>query len=66
MDYDSEFWTSDHRYEDLAREYERHIERVHPAFVTSQRMCVCLNYTSRCGWAATSVIYHEYRGPKLT
>ena len=62
---ETEFWTSDHPYEELAIEYERHIERVHPNTVTSSRMCPCLKYTSECGWAATAVTYYEYRGPKL-
>lgn len=62
---EGEFWTSDHRYEDLAREYERNIERVHPGSVTSKRMCACLEYCSYCGWAATSVTYYDYRGPRV-
>lgn len=61
----NEFWTSGHRYEALAREYEQNIERVHPPFVTSQRMCVCLDYCPWCGWAASAVTYHEYRGPNI-
>lgn len=65
MNTETEFWTSDHRYEDLARTYEQNIERTHPGAVTSKGMCPCLEYTHYCGWAVTSVIYYEYRGPSV-
>lgn len=58
---EAEFWRSTERYHDLAREYERHVERVHPPFVTSNRLSPWSHGTF---WTATSVIYYEYRGPR--
>ena len=62
---DAVFWRTNNPYTDVAREFERGIEICHPGSVTSQRMCVCLDYVSWCGWAATSVEYPEYRGERL-
>lgn len=61
------FWTdAPERHRELAREYYRHIETAHPDVVTSNRLCPCLEYVNHCGWAATSVEYPEYRGPRVT
>jgi hypothetical protein len=65
MNAETEFWTSGHRYEALAREYEQNIEWTHPSVVTSKRLCPCLEYVNECRWAATSVTYYEYRGPSV-
>lgn len=64
-DREHEFWTSGHKYEDLAREYERNIEITHPEYITSKGMCPCLKWFSYCGWANTEVKYYEYRGERI-
>lgn len=61
------FWTTaSERHKRIAEAYYRNIETSHPDSVTSKRMCPCLEYCSWCGWAATSVEYPEYRGPRVT
>jgi len=60
-----DFWTNGNKYEELAKIFERNIENIHPAFVTSKRMCSCLKYCSTCEWAVTNVNYKEYRGPNI-
>jgi hypothetical protein len=57
-----EFWTSDHQYEKLARMYEQNIERTSPEFVTTDRLVP--RFLSGDDWAATSIDYYEYRGPR--
>jgi len=57
---DREFWTSDHRYEDLAKQFERNVEVRYPEVF---RNC-------RCGWPyctydASTVTYYEYRGDSI-
>lgn len=61
----TKFWQDCDRYHDLAEEYERNIEEYHPGSVTSQRMCVCLDYCSYCGWAASKVTYYRHNGPNF-
>lgn len=61
----SEFWQSTERHHDLAETYDRNIERTHPGAVTSKGMCVCLDYTHWCSWAATKVTYYRYNGPRV-
>lgn len=61
----AEFWRETEEYHDLARTFEQNVERVHPGSVTSNGMCVCLDFTSYCSWAATAVDYYEYRGPSV-
>lgn len=61
-EYEIRFWRENTRYHDLVEHFDRNIERVHPPYVTSERMCGCLEYCSWCGWAASTVDYYEYRG----
>lgn len=61
----TEFWTENEEYHELARQFEEGINLTHPKTVTSRRMCVCLEFTSWCAWAATSVDYYEYNGPRV-
>lgn len=64
---DYSFWTTaSERHQRIAEEYHRNVEMVHPESVTSKRMCVCLNYCSWCGWAASTVQYVEYTGPRAS
>jgi len=49
-------------YEDLAREYEQHIEMTHPDYVTSNRLSPWAVWSK---WNRTAVKYYEYRGPTL-
>lgn len=63
MTRESEFWTSGHRYEDLAREYEQHIEITHPPSVTSNG--IGHRFIHHDGWCASKVTYYEYRGPSV-
>lgn len=56
-----EFWTSDHPYEDLAREYEQNIRLVHPGSVTSDRLSPWSNHGL---WNTTAVIYYDHNGPR--
>jgi len=61
------FWTEGkEEHIELVEEYYRNIEITHPGFVTSKRMCPCLEWCSWCGWANTSVKYREYRGPRVS
>lgn len=67
MSREHQFWTSGHKYEDLAKTFEQQIVQHHPNSVTSRRMCGCLKYgVGWCGWAVTKVSYYEYRGPRVT
>lgn len=61
----AEFWRRTERYHPLAEQFEKNVERAHPPSVTSEGMCICLNWVSYCGWAASSVDYYEYRGPSV-
>jgi hypothetical protein len=63
-DYEHEFWTSDNKYEDLARVFEEHIEREHPDYVTSDGRGHRLIH--RDGWNVTCVNYYTYTGPRVT
>jgi hypothetical protein len=57
---DREFWTSDHRYEDLAKRFERNIEILFPE---DFRNCRCR--WEHCTYAASTVTYYEYRGDAI-
>lgn len=59
----TEFWTCDHRYEQLAREYEQNIEVAHPPYVTSNG--VGHRMIHHDVWCASKVTYYEYRGPAI-
>lgn len=59
---DSEFWTGENEHQELAKMYEQAIEMVHPDRVSSKRMCA---YCNKCPWAATTVKYYTYRGPRV-
>jgi hypothetical protein len=58
----SAFWRERDEYHELAREFERNIEMTHPDYVTGSRAC---GWCYRCPWAASSVTYFEYRGPRV-
>lgn len=61
------FWNSaSERHRKIAEEYHRNIETTHPDYVSSRRMCPCLEFCNWCGWAVTNVEYREYRGPDVT
>lgn len=65
-DREHHFWTSDHKYEDLARAFERNIEIIQPERVTSRRMCPCLEYSPWCGHPLEgNVEYYEHRGESV-
>ncbi len=54
---DREFWTGDHRYESLAKRFERNVEIRSPQ---SFRNCRC--GFRHCAYDASTVTYYEYRG----
>lgn len=57
--YGHEFWTSESEYHELARQFERDIEIVHPKWVTTDRLLpYCLNGDN---WISSSVTYYEHR-----
>lgn len=56
------FWRNGGKYHDLAEEYERNIEIVHPGHVTSDRLSP---YSKHGLWNITAVKYYEYRGRKV-
>jgi hypothetical protein len=63
-----EFWTSEEtssRHEEIAKTFEQNIKRYHPETVTSNGMCVCMEWCSYCSWAGTKVDYYEYNGPDV-
>jgi hypothetical protein len=62
---EAQFWREQEKYHDLAEQFEQNIERTHPYYVDSRGMCVCLDLTSYCTWATTSVDYYEYRGERI-
>lgn len=67
-DYTHEFWTTEHKYEDLAKMFEQNIEHDRCAYdyVTSRRMCPCLEYVNRCGFPLEGKVERiEYRGPAI-
>jgi len=57
------FWTSNHRYEGLARQYERNIEIYSPERATGGQndCCICNN----CPYCATKITYRRYTGPNI-
>lgn len=57
----SEFWSEENEYQDIARQFEENIELTHPNRAKGE----CRHFCGRCCWAATSVKYYEYRGPKI-
>lgn len=62
------FWSELDRYHDLAERFERNIEYDRRAYdyVTSRRMCSCLDYCNRCSFPLDGkVVRIEYRGPKV-
>jgi len=66
MSYAAEFWRNREQYHDLAKHFEEHIEVVHPEYVTSRRMCPCLEYTHRCAFPLNGKVeYYEYRGEAI-
>jgi hypothetical protein len=67
MSGESEFWTeADEKHQKIAKTFYQNIEYKHPETVDSRGMCVCLEWTDYCGWAATSVEYPEYTGPRIS
>lgn len=64
----TQFWTERDEYHDLAEMYERNIDYDRRAydFVTSRRMCPCLEYCNRCSFPLEGkVVRIEYRGPNI-
>lgn len=58
------FWISNNKYQELAKEFEMNITRKSPETVSSRRMCSCIGeYAHECGWAASSVVYYKQNGP---
>jgi hypothetical protein len=68
MSREARFWRETDRYHDLAETFERHIERDWSPYeyVTSRRMCSCLDYVDRCSHPFNGkVVRIEYRGPNV-
>jgi hypothetical protein len=68
MSFDGQFWLELDRYHDLARTYERNIEYDRRAYdyVTSRRMCPCLEYVNRCSFPLDGkVVRIDYCGPNI-
>lgn len=68
MSREAEFWREMDRYHDLAEQFERNIEYDQAAYdyVTSRRMCPCLDYCNRCGHPLNGkVVRIQYRGPNV-
>lgn len=62
----AEFWRRTERYHELAEHIEKNIVVTEPKYVTSRRMCPCLEYTPRCPFPLNGKVeYYEYRGPKI-
>lgn len=62
------FWQEMDRYHDLAETFERNIDYDRRAYdyVTSRRMCPCLDYGSRCSFPLNGkVVRIDYRGPDV-
>lgn len=67
-DYAHEFWIGGHKYEELARLFERNIEYDQTAYdyVTSRRMCPCLEYCNECSFPLEGKVTRiRYRGPDI-
>lgn len=68
MSHAQEFWQETDRYHDLAEMYEEHIEYDPMAYdyVTSDRMCLCLEYQNRCSFPLNGKVTRiRYRGPRI-
>jgi len=61
-DWEHNFWVQGSRYESLAKNFERGIERVHPNYVTGSAGC---RWCYRCLYHSTDVDYWEYRGESI-
>jgi hypothetical protein len=60
----SAFWRECQRYHDLAEEFVRNLEIVHPGTMVGRHAgCPSDNYC--CGYCATTITYYEYRGPSV-
>lgn len=59
----SRFWQNREDYHDMARNFERNIEIVHPPYVTSNG--IGSRFITHDAWNNTKVIYYEYRGDSL-
>jgi hypothetical protein len=62
------FWRETERYHDLAQMFEENIEYDRRAYdyVTSRRMCPCLEYCNRCSFPLEGkVVRIDYRGPNI-
>lgn len=56
------FWTTaDERHQEIARKFYENIELTHPARAKGE----CSHICGRCCWAATTVKYPSYRGPRV-
>lgn len=66
----TQFWTDgDKEYQRLAQKFEEHIERDPAAYdyVTSNRMCPCLEYCNKCSFPLNGKVERiRYRGPPVT
>jgi len=60
----SKFWQNCDRYHDLAEEFTRNIEIVHPSSL-SGRLARCPSDYWCCGWCDTTIKYYEYRGASI-
>lgn len=63
----TEFWLNgDEEHQQIAQTFERGIEVQHPDWVTSRRMCPCLEYSYRCPFPLEGKVeYIEYNGPSI-
>ena len=55
------FWIEMEKYHDLAEEFERNIEVTHPSRAKGE----CSHICGKCSWAASTVVYQEYRGERV-
>lgn len=66
-----QFWTENgnDEHQEIARRYYEYIERDWNAYdyVTSERMCPCLEYCSKCSFPLNGKVERiEYTGPPVT
>jgi len=62
------FWTdADDRHREIARTFYENIEYKSPAYVTSRKLCPCLEYTRQCPAPRNGNIeYPTYTGPNIS
>jgi hypothetical protein len=58
----SQFWTEQEKYHELVKQFEQNIEVTHPKRAKGECSRIC----GRCTWAATTVNYPTYNGPRVT